>query len=199
MIALIEIICIIIASFFAGMETGLLAADKLKIYSKKESGRSWARAAEFLLTKPERLLGTTLVGTNIAVVTSAVLLTNYLRINFSGTIAVLGSFALTILYLFFSEILPKTFFRRYADTITVRLAGVLLIFFYIFLPVSYILNTIVKILMILFRQKNRYDKLPRSREDFRLLLHLSSRESGLGYNDYRTIDDILDFQYDLGF
>jgi CBS domain containing-hemolysin-like protein len=193
MIIVIEIFCLLIASFFAGMETGLLSADKLKIYSKKEKGKLWAVSAHFLLKKPERLLATTLIGTNVAVVTSAVLLNNYLRNKYSVTASIAGSFILAIIFLLFSEIIPKTFFRKYADTITVRLATVLRVFFYAFIPVSFILNGFVKILLILLRQGHSGDKLPRSRDDFRLLMHLSSRESGFGYDDFRTIDDILDF------
>ena len=72
MIILIEVLCLLFASFFAGMETGLLSADRIKIFGKKEGGNSWAKSADFLLKKPERLLGTTLIGTNIAVVTSSI-------------------------------------------------------------------------------------------------------------------------------
>ncbi|MBF9016744.1 MULTISPECIES: hemolysin family protein [unclassified Oceanispirochaeta] len=193
MILIIEISCLIIASFFAGMETGLLSADKLKIYSNKELGKIWANSAHFLLKKPERLLATTLIGTNVAVVTSAVVLSNYLRNQYSLTVAISGSMVLTIVYLLFSEIIPKTFFRRNADTITVRLAVTMHLFFYIFLPISFLLNLIVKILMILMKQKNTGEKIPRSRDDFRLLMHLSSKESGLGNDDFRIIDEILDF------
>jgi magnesium and cobalt exporter, CNNM family len=197
MILLIEITCLIIASFFAGMETGLLSADKLKIYSQKEHGKLWAVSANYLLKKPERLLGTTLIGTNIAVVTSAVILNNYLRIRYSGAAAVAGSLLLTLTYLLFAEIIPKTFFRRYADSITVRLSLVMQVFFYLFLPFSFLLNLVVRVLMILLGQRHVGEKLPRSREDFRMLIHLSSRESGFGYDDYRTIDDILDFSMTL--
>ena len=31
--------CVITAGFFAGIETGLLAADQLSLYSKKEKGQ----------------------------------------------------------------------------------------------------------------------------------------------------------------
>ncbi|MDA3810756.1 MAG: CNNM domain-containing protein [Spirochaetaceae bacterium] len=193
MIFIIEISCLFVASFFAGMETGLLSADKLKIYAKKEKGKLWAKSAHFLLKKPERLLATTLIGTNAAVVTSTVVLNNYLRNRYSMTISIVGSLLLATIYLLFSEIIPKTFFRRYADTVTVRLATILRVLFYAFLPVSFFLNIVVRIFMLVLGQKNTGDKLPRSRDDFRLLMHLSSRESGFGYDDFRTIDDILDF------
>ncbi|MDC7239309.1 MAG: transporter associated domain-containing protein, partial [Spirochaetales bacterium] len=111
--------------------------------------------------------------------------------------AVAGSMVRTLVSLLFSEIIPKTFFRKNADTVTVRLAPVMNIFFFLFLPVSVLLNTIVRVLLFLLRQKKPGDKLPRSRDDFRLLMHLSSKESGLGMDDFRIIDDILDFRTTL--
>ena len=189
----IEFSCLLFSAFFSGMETGLLSADKLKIYSKKQEGRYWAKAADFLIRKPERLLGTTLIGTNVSVVTSAVVLSNYLRTSYSITAATVGSLALTVVHLLFAEIVPKTFFRRYANTITVRLSVVLRIFYYCFLPFSFLFNAVVGGFMFLLGQRGSGDKLPRSRDDFRQLMHLSSREAGFGYDDYRTIDDILDF------
>ncbi|MBN2509257.1 MAG: HlyC/CorC family transporter [Spirochaetales bacterium] len=189
----IELLCLGFSSFFSGMETGLLSADKLKIYSKKQEGRYWARTVDFLISKPERLLGTVLIGNNIANITSAIVLTNYLRQTYSIAAAAAGSLVLTVLLLLFGEILPKTFFRRYADTVTVRLSVILRVFYYLFLPFSFLFNAVVTVLMFFFGQKGSGDKMPRSRDDFRQLMHLSSREAGFGYDDYRTIDDILDF------
>lgn len=197
MIFVIELACLLTASFFAGMETGLLSADKLKIFSKKERNIIWAWSAHFLLEKPERLLGTTLIGTNVAVVTSTVVLNNYLRERYSITIAVMGSLFLAVVYLLFSEIIPKTFFRRYADTITVKLTPLLRVFFYLFFPVSFIMNGIVRTLLFFLGQRKDKGLMPHSRNDFRLLMHLSSRESGFGYDDFRMIDGILDFSSTL--
>jgi len=197
MIVIVEIICLLFSAFFSGMETGLLAADKLRIYSREKEGKGWAKTADFLLSKPERLLGTTLIGTNIAVVTSAILLNNYLRLNHSEAYALTGSLALTILFLIFAEIIPKSFFRQYANTITVRLAPLLYVFFIIFYPVSFLLNIVVRIIMILLGQGKIISRLPKSKADFRILMHLSSKESGFAYDDYRAIDDILDFDETL--
>jgi CBS domain containing-hemolysin-like protein len=179
------------------METGLLAADKLRIYSKEKEGKKWARTADFLLSKPERLLGTVLIGNNIAIVTSAIILNSYLRDFYSEQIALLGSLTLTIVILIFAEIIPKSFFRQYANTITVRLAPILYIFFIIFYPITLILNAIVQVFLTLLGQGKHRSRLPESKADFRVLMHLSSKESGFEYDDYRVIDDILDFNETL--
>jgi putative hemolysin len=194
MIYLINLSCLISAGFFAGLETGLLSADRLRLYAKKEEGVLYARATEFLLNKPERLLGTTLIGTNTSVVTASILLTNYLRGLGLDWAPWVGSLILSLVFLLLSEIVPKSFFRQYANTVCVRLAPVLLIFYYVFLPLSLVLNGIVGTLLFLVGQhRSPKGKMPESREDFRLLVRLSSRESGLTYSDYKIFEDIFDF------
>ena len=91
MIWLAVAICTIAAAFFAGLETGLISANQFSLYAAREKRVLYARAADFLLLKPERLLSTTLIGTNIAVVTATVLLSRYLRETGFGWAAWVGS------------------------------------------------------------------------------------------------------------
>ena len=143
------LICLFSAAFFAGIETGLLAADQFFLYSMKREKKIYAILADYMLLKPERLLGTTLIGTNLSVVTAAVLLSAYLRSFSFQWINWFGTLILTVVFLIFSEVIPKSFFKKYSDTISVRLSPVVFFFYVIFLPISVLLNFIVKILLIL--------------------------------------------------
>jgi len=194
---LILLLCTLGAAFFAGLETGLLAADQLTLYLKKEKGITYARAADFLLLRPERLLGTTLIGTNISVVTAAVVVASTLRERGFESAAWLGSLALSVFLLVVTEIIPKSFFRRRADTVAVRLAPILVIFHFLFLPLAAILNGIVKAILLFSGSKATRSKLPQSRDDLRLLVRLGSRESGLGRTEHRVFEDIFDFRTTL--
>jgi putative hemolysin len=194
---LILLLCAIGAAFFAGLETGLLTADQLTLYLKKQNGIAYARAADFLLLRPERLLGTTLIGTNICVVTAAIVVASTLRESGYESVAWLGTLALSLFLLIFTEIIPKSFFRRRADTIAVRLAPILVIFHFLFLPLAAILNGIVKAILLFSGGKATRSKLPQSRDDLRLLVRLGSRESGLGRSEHRVFEDIFDFRTTL--
>jgi len=194
MIILSLLICLLAAACFAGLETGLLAANQLIIYSRKERGVLHARAAEFLLLKPERLLSTTLIGTNTAVVTAAVLLNSTLRGLGLSWGSWLGGLSLSILFLLFAEIIPKSFFRRNADEVAVRLAPLLVFFYFLFLPVSILLNLLIRVLLLSSWGRGRSTKLPRSRDDLRLLVRLGGRESGLDAAERRLFDDIFAFR-----
>lgn len=194
---LLILFCTLSAAFFAGLETGLLAADQLTLYLKKEKGIYYARAADFLLLKPERLLGTTLIGTNISVVTAATVVASTLRERGMESAAWIGSLALSLFLLIFTEIIPKSFFRRRADTIAVRLAPVLVVFHFIFLPLAVLLNVVVKGILLFFNPKAKRSRLPQSRDDLRLLVRLGSRESGLDRTEHRIFEDIFDFRTTL--
>ena len=190
---LVLLACTVGSAFFSGLETGLLAADQLTLYLKKEKGITYARAADFLLLRPERLLGTTLIGTNICVVTAAIMVASTLRESGFESAAWLGSLALSVFLLVVAEIIPKSFFRRRADGIAVRLAPVLVVFHFLFLPLAVILNGIVKSILLFSGRRTTSSKLPQSRDDLRLLVRLGSRESGLGRSEHRVFEDIFDF------
>jgi CBS domain containing-hemolysin-like protein len=194
---LILLLCTLGAAFFSAMETGLLAADQLTLYLKKERGITYARAADFLLLRPERLLGTTLIGTNICVVTAAIVVASTLRARGFESATWIGSLVLSLFLLIFTEIIPKSFFRRRANSIAVRLAPILLIFHFLLLPLATILNGIVKAILLFSGRKATHSKLPQSRDDLRLLVRLGSRESGLGRTEHRVFEDIFDFRTTL--
>jgi putative hemolysin len=193
----IVLACTLSAAFFAGLETGLLSADQLELYLKKERGVYYARAAEFLLLRPERLLSTTLIGTNVSVVTAAILVAGTLRDRGLEGSSWLGSLALSLVLLVFTEVIPKSFFRRQANTVAVRLAPALVVFYFVFLPVSVVLNTVVRVMLVFAPPRQRQTKLPQSREDLRLLVRLGSREAGFDSAEHRVFEDIFDFRNTL--
>lgn len=192
-----ELLCVLAAGFFAGLETGLVSANQFALYAKKEKGIVYAQAADFLLLKPERLLSTTLIGTNIAVVTAAVLLNSNLRDAGYESLSWLGSIALSVVLLIMSEIIPKSFFRQNADTLSVRLAPVLVVFYYIFYPLAFVLNLVVKLILAVTGQLKTTKQHPTSKQALRLLVRLGGREAGVTLEDQRVIEDIFDFQETL--
>ena len=194
MILLYLLVCLLVAGFFAGMETGLLAGNRMLIQSKAENRVVYARAAEFLLSKPERLLGTTLIGHNIANVTAAVLVTNYFESLGLSTYTWIAIVAMAFVFLVFDDYIPKSFLRQHANNVAARLAPVVFFFYWIFLPIYLVLNTIVRILLVFTGlQNDRRDELT-TRSDLRFLVNVTGKEAGLPGEDQRIIEDILRFR-----
>ena len=138
--------CLLLEGFFSGAEIGVVSADTIKLRHDAAKGSRGAQLALRMLEKPEWLLSTTLVGTNISVVTNTTMATA-LMIHLFGE---QGSwFAILLaapLIWIFGEIVPKSIFQQHADTVTPRIIFVLKFASYLFYPILIVFTSITKLL-----------------------------------------------------
>jgi len=186
--------CLLASGFFAGLETGVLAANRMVLQEKRRRGVLYARAAEYLVGRPARLLGVTLIGTNFANVAAAVILTDYFDSLGWSRFAWAGVLGLTLVFVVLADLIPKSFFRRHADGLTVSLTPLLVAFYFLLIPLYAVLNVIVHAIMLATGQHRGGREEVRSRRDLRFLVHLAGQEVGLSRDDQRIIEDILDFR-----
>jgi putative hemolysin len=73
---LLILLCLIGHAFFAGIETGVISIHRLRLRHFVRKGSRNARILESFLVDFDRLLGTTLVGTNICLVIPSVAATS---------------------------------------------------------------------------------------------------------------------------
>ena len=78
-LVLIGIAAVVTHAFFAGAEIALGTASRPRLRQRAQAGSSGAKVAESLLGKPQVLLSTTLIGTNLATVVAAVAVAIYLE------------------------------------------------------------------------------------------------------------------------
>ena len=72
---LIIAICVLGEGFFSGSEIALVSVDRIRLRHDAKMGKKDAKLVINLLKRPEWVLGTTLIGTNICTVTSTMLAT----------------------------------------------------------------------------------------------------------------------------
>ncbi len=144
---IIILISLLLQAFFSGIEIGIISISKIKLLKKIKQGSNGAVIINKLLHKPENLLGTTLIGTNISIVISSSLLTGLLYKHFPHFAEYLSLIILTPLILIFCEAIPKAVFREYKNSITVSLAPLLQISYYIFYPIVFLVTGLSKILI----------------------------------------------------
>ena len=129
------LIFLVLTAFYAGSETALVSVNKVKINQLAESGNKRAELIKRLIESPEKMLGMTLVGTNLMhVITTEIGLLLVIAIlgRFTSIGKIIGKLPLndaliatlitTLLVLIFAEILPKTIFRAKADKLALRYA-----------------------------------------------------------------------------
>ena len=195
MIKLVYIIILFILwAFFAGSETAFISASRFKLNNLRRKGKKSASVAYFLLDRPERLLGTSLVGTNISLVLSANLMAMLLYELFGEAKPIVSVVVLTIASLVCCEIVPKNIAIKKSLRLTLLFAFPMYTFYFIFWPIGKIFTYITMGIMKLggIDGTGRLPTLFRKREDVEIFL-TASLGKGLTKDEQRYFVDSLDF------
>jgi Mg2+/Co2+ transporter CorB len=115
---------LLLSAFFAGSETALMAMNRYRLRHLAASGHRGARLAEKLLARPDRLIGTVLLG-NITTNSAATAIVTIVTLRLLGEpwIAVTTG-VFTVFILIFGEIAPKTLSALYPERIALPAAYV---------------------------------------------------------------------------
>ena len=144
------IFLLILSGFFSGSETGMMAANKIKLRNLSKKSKTSAKRALDLLKRPDQLLSAILVGNNFANILASAIVT-IMMLNYFGGNVVLGSIILTIVILIFSEITPKTMAAIKPESFATRSSFILNILVYIFKPLIFLTNFLSKQILKIFR------------------------------------------------
>ncbi len=132
------IFCVCASGFFAGMETGVISMNRLRLLHRARLGSKNAQLLSGYLRQPDRLLCTTLVGCNLMSVILSTLAAD-MGAPF-GSAGISAAAALTtLLLLLFGEFLPKSWFASRPLRRCVPAAPLLRFCELLFLPVSRLL------------------------------------------------------------
>lgn len=191
----LAILCcfLLLSFFFSGLETGFVSLDMIAL--EQEAKRSKSRAALLRFVRsPDKFLGTTLIGNNIANAFLASIST-YLVNSMQGFAfdARYTSLIIGTIVLIFGEILPKAVFRDSADVLVHRLYPVISFFYFIFRPLVAAVGLINRMLRktLNLEDQDRYDIL--TKDDLSYLLSQTSPDPETSPR-MEMIEDALDFK-----
>jgi len=136
------VVLVLLAAFFAGSETALMALNRYRLRHLAKSGNRGARYAEQLLQRPDRLIGMILLG-NIAVTFASSSIITYLTLEtFGQSWIALTTLIAAIFILIFGEIAPKTLSALYPERVAIPAA-------YVYMGLRWLLYPIVWVTTIL--------------------------------------------------
>jgi len=144
------VLLLVLSGFFSGSETGMMAANKIKLRNLSKKSKTSAKRALDLLKRPDQLLSAILVGNNFANILASAIVT-IIMIDYFGGNVLLGSVILTIVILIFSEITPKTMATIKPESFATRSSFILNILIYIFKPIIFFTNFLSKLILKLFK------------------------------------------------
>jgi CBS domain containing-hemolysin-like protein len=181
-----------VSFFFAGIEAGLLSINPVRLRHHVKQRQSSALRLDRLTKRPERLLITVLLITNLADILGLLLLTKLLVAS-SGLAGFFWAIFIALpIYLFVLAVLPKSLFRRFPFRALAALAGVLDIISVVLWPVLEIGERAGRLLIP--RRGSESARLFIAREELKQIAVQSEREGSLTSTERAMIHNVVDFR-----
>jgi len=188
---LIILFCLVMEAFFSGSEIGVVSADKIKLRHEAAKGSKGAKLALEMLKKPEWLLSTTLVGTNIAIVANTTMVTALMLHLFGDAGSWLAVVLAAPLIWVFGEIVPKSIFQQRADSITPITIFALRFFSILFWPILIVFSFVTRMLAKLAGGEERNPFTVR--EEISTMLQMPATEGDIQPVEKQMIQRLFNF------
>jgi len=186
-------VCLLLEAFFSGSEMAVVSASRSALRRKAGEGDRAAKMTLEFIEHPQRLLATTLLGTNISVVISTTVVTlALLDRGARGELLTVALLSPTLLIL--GEITPKTLFQQHADKWVTRIIYPLRWASIVFAPLVYVLGRATAVVTRLLKVEERRALV--TRDELRLLLDASEGDASLTAipeAERSMITNVLDF------
>ena len=193
LILLAMVVLLLMQGFFSGTEIALVNADKIKLRAWAAQGNRGAQRVLKLFERPEVVLTTTLVGTNISVVTLTTLGT-LLMIEWFGERGDLYAVLLfTPILLIFGEVVPKSVYQQKADRLAPVVVFPLGAFKTLLYPVVITFSWVARLAARLAGHGRREHNLFMTREQMRTIIDMAERGASVDLFDRARIQRALRF------
>lgn len=195
------LVSLILSAFFSGAEIAFVAANKLRVEVLARRGGPVGNVVISFLNDPSKLLTTTLVGNNLALVVYSTLFAFYLQPGLESVYAGFAFLSATSVYvavlvtqtilastilLLFCEIIPKSVLREVANRAVFTLAIPLRATYLVLLPLIKLAQGTASLIVRLLKA----DAIVMStfmRRDFELMIEESQRSGDLDHDQDESI------------
>ena len=192
MYAFLIFFCWSVSFLFAGIESGLLSIDPVRLRNHVKQGKPAALRLARLTRRPERLLITVLLITNLANILGLLLLTKLL-VGLFGNAGFGWSILIALpIYLFVLGVLPKSLFRRFPFRALAALGGMLQFISILLWPILEIGERAGRLLIP--RRASESARLFIAREELKQIAVQGEREGSLTSTERAMIHNVVDFR-----
>jgi Mg2+/Co2+ transporter CorB len=197
-IFLIIAIAILLAfsCFFSVSETGLTAMSRARMHKRASEGNKKAKLALKVRGENDRLIGTILVGNNIANIVASMIAGLLFGRLFTdeGLGLFVATVVMTFLVLIFGEVLPKTYAIKNADKVAMKVAPFMNFFIMILSPITKLVQAISNFLLRIFGLGKITDTM-HGHDALRGAIDLHHSEGSVVKDDRDMLGSILDLSH----
>lgn len=191
-IILLLLFFLLLKGFFSGSEIAIVNADKMHLHHRARQGDRGAALVLKLFKSPDILLGTTLVGTNVATVVFTTMGTMWLIDAFGGMGDLYAFLLFTPVLLIFGEIVPKSVFQQKSDQLSPLVVFPLRLFSGLFFPLIFLFSRIARVAVRLVGGSTEQSGYM-TREQIRTVVEVADRGANVDVFDRERIKRVIRF------
>ena len=186
-------VLLIVSAFFALSETALISLNKIRLRNLMNKGSRNAKLVYALLSNPDRLITSILVGNNIINTAISVLIAFVLIHIYGEDIGmVLATVIGATVIVVFGEIIPKVFAVQRAEKTSLEIAVPLKFALAVLAPVARVFYAIGTGVIKIFGGEAKRGPLI-TEEEIRLMIELGKEEGVLGDEERKMLHKIFEF------
>jgi Mg2+/Co2+ transporter CorB len=193
---------LILSAFFSSSETGMMSLNRYRLKHLRKKGHKGARRATKLLKRPDQLISLILIGNNLVNFIAASLFTVIvIRLWGEAASVVIGPVILTLVFLIFAEITPKTIAAFHPEKIAYPASIILLplmkLLYPVVISINFITNGLLRMIGIDTRKQSDENLSP---AELRTIVddagvHIPQRHQGMLLNildlEQACVEDIM--------
>lgn len=184
------VVCFLASGFFSGSEAVLMSVNIDRAGQLIEEGGKKGKALSFMVDKPSELLTTILIGNNIVNILAASLTTTIASRVFASDAVGISVGITTIIILIFGEIIPKTFARVHAETLSVFVIRFLQALYYMMYPAVKLLVWLIE--TVLGENAELTGRIV-TKNDIEYMISRAEKEKSMDSKQLDLLTSILEF------
>ena len=185
---------LVLGAFFAGSETALTAVSRGRMHQLETEGSRAAKDVNILVANRERLVGALLLGNTFVNILASSIATTVLEHSFGHRAIYIATAVMTVLILFFVEVLPKTLAIVRTDSFALTVATPVRYVVFLLAPVVNAVQYLVWRVLALFGVRQQDDELVEAHDEIRGTVNLHHSEGSVEREHRDMIGGILDLR-----
>ena len=188
------LLLLVLGAFFAGSETALTAVSRGRMHQLEKEGSRAARDVNRLVGERGRMVGALLLGNTFVNILASSIATTVLERSYGHRAVFVATAIMTVLILFFVEVLPKTLAIARTDRFALAVATPVRLVVSVLAPIVNAVQFIVWRVLAIFGVREHEEDLVEAHEEIRGTVDLHHKEGTVEREHRDMIGGILDLR-----
>ena len=187
------LILLALSAFFSSAETALTTVNRIHMRTLADADNKKAKMVLKITKDSAKMLSAILIGNNIVNLSASSIATTLAISMFGNYGAGIATGIITFLILIFGEVSPKTLSTIKADSISLKIAGIINVLMIVLTPVIFLINKLSLGVLFLFGVKASDGNRVMTEEELRTIVDVG-QETGVFEDEERAmIHNVFDF------